>query len=207
MRYLIYIALLFFSIETSAHTSVLASIKPIYGITLAIVQNTPTSVTLLLPGDASEHDYHLKPSDLQKIKQADIILWVGPELETFLSRPLAQLKQDQTLLGLLEKSPVLLEERVGNPLESPKISAQHRDPHVWLNPDNAIAWAYAIAECLASQDPEYAEQYQQNATSFEQQLASLKKRKDTLQTDYVMYHDAFQYFDAFFGSRGIAAIH
>ena len=44
---------------------------------------------LLLDGNISPHDYHLKPSDMKKIKNADIVFYVDDEsIETFLHRAL-----------------------------------------------------------------------------------------------------------------------
>lgn len=185
----------------------LSTIRPVHGIVGAIIQGTPHQSVLLLPGEASEHDYHLRPSDWKKIDQADLIIWVGPELETFLVGSFSQPKVEMKLLNLLTKTPFLLEMRFKMPFEAPQKATQHIDPHVWLDPRNAIAWAYAITERLSKLDPKNQALYQKNAKTFEKNLVTYLNQKNSLHTKYLAYHDAFQYFDAFFGSRSLGAIH
>ncbi|KJY69073.1 zinc ABC transporter substrate-binding protein ZnuA [Vibrio nigripulchritudo] len=64
--------------------NVLSSIKPIQLITNEITEGVSTS-EVLLSTNTSPHDYALKPSDVKKIRKADLVVWVGPELETFLT--------------------------------------------------------------------------------------------------------------------------
>lgn len=65
-----------------ANADVVASIRPLAFIAAGIADGV-TGTQVLLPDGASPHDYALKPSDLKKIKQADLFVWVGPELEMF----------------------------------------------------------------------------------------------------------------------------
>ncbi len=183
---------------------ILTTIKPVYAITQVVAVDTDT-VSLLLPAHASEHHYHLKPSDRTKIQDAEIIIWVGPELEDFLKKPFKQLKPSQSLLTLLPLSPLQLPLRTGYDWhEIPQVNL--KDPHAWLYPPNAVAWAFAIADFLSEKNPEQATQYHQNAVEFERKVNSIKVPQHNGLL-YVVYHDAFQYFDPFAHIQAIAPLH
>lgn len=85
------------------------------------------------------------------------------------------------------------------------------DPHAWLDPQNAQFWLGAIAEKLATLDPENAAAYRANAvegqaeleamiTEVAAELAPLKGH------GFVVFHDAYQYFEARFGLTASGAI-
>ena len=81
------------------------------------------------------------------------------------------------------------------------------DPHVWLDPENAKAMAAAVAAELAKADPANAATYTANAEAFARSLdalsaaiaAELAPVKDK---PYVVFHDAYQYFEKRFGLAG-----
>ena len=85
------------------------------------------------------------------------------------------------------------------------------DPHAWLNPDNAILWANEIAEALAALDAPNAATYRGNAQAL---AMDIKASATTIKQDlaglsdvpFTFYHDAFQYFDSYFGLRPLGAI-
>ncbi len=72
----------------SAQAAVVTSVRPLGFIAAAIADGvTPTEV--LLPDGESPHDYALSPSDVQRLQSAELVIWVGPEMEAFLTKPLA----------------------------------------------------------------------------------------------------------------------
>ncbi len=73
-----------------AHANIVASIKPVGFIAAAIAEGV-TPVDVLLPDGASEHDYALRPSDAKRLKNADLVVWVGPDMEAFMSKSAAEL--------------------------------------------------------------------------------------------------------------------
>lgn len=85
------------------------------------------------------------------------------------------------------------------------------DPHGWLDPVNAQAWLENIADALAESDPENAATYHQNAREGQQELGaltqSLKARLQQAQgTRFIVFHDAYQYFENRFGVPASGAI-
>lgn len=76
-RTLLASALLMAGPLSSASAAVVTSIRPLGFIASAIADGvTPTEV--LLPDGASPHDFALRPSDIQRLRSADLVLWVGP---------------------------------------------------------------------------------------------------------------------------------
>jgi zinc transport system substrate-binding protein len=85
------------------------------------------------------------------------------------------------------------------------------DMHIWLDPGNAKVLAAAIATELADADPENAAIYRANAERLRQQLDELDRSlEDRLATvanrPYVVFHDAYQYFEHRYGVKAVGAI-
>ncbi|SON49240.1 zinc ABC transporter substrate-binding protein ZnuA [Vibrio tapetis] len=72
-------------------TNVLSSVKPIQLIANEITEGV-TQSDVLMSTNTSPHDYALKPSDVKKLRSADLVIWVGPDLETFLQGVLVEHK-------------------------------------------------------------------------------------------------------------------
>lgn len=85
------------------------------------------------------------------------------------------------------------------------------DPHAWLDPANARRWLNAIAEQLSEIDPDNAAYYRDNAAQGNKDLTSLQ---ETLQdrlassadTRFIVFHDAYQYFEEAFNVHAAGAI-
>ncbi|WP_300014162.1 zinc ABC transporter substrate-binding protein [uncultured Roseobacter sp.] len=85
------------------------------------------------------------------------------------------------------------------------------DPHIWLDPHNGQAILTAISNSLADADPQNADLYRDNAAAGVRELkeieAKIKARLDPLQgRPFIVFHDAYHYFEARFGIEAIAAI-
>lgn len=85
------------------------------------------------------------------------------------------------------------------------------DPHGWLDPVNAQAWLEAIAESLADLDPDNADVYRQNTAEGQDELDTLiDELSDRLAaargTHFVVFHDAYQYFENRFDVPSAGAI-
>ncbi|WP_247743466.1 zinc ABC transporter substrate-binding protein [Shimia sp. R10_1] len=85
------------------------------------------------------------------------------------------------------------------------------DPHAWLDPQNAQFWMGAIAEKLATLDPENAEAYRANAVAGQAELEALSTEiaaelAPLKGHGFVVFHDAYQYFETRFGLSASGAI-
>jgi zinc transport system substrate-binding protein len=80
---------------------VVASIKPIHALVSGVMQGV-AEPTLLIKGGGSPHGYVLRPSEAKALADADLVVWVGHSLETFLEKPLENLARNARTLELLE---------------------------------------------------------------------------------------------------------
>ncbi|MFY1028263.1 metal ABC transporter solute-binding protein, Zn/Mn family, partial [Actinobacillus seminis] len=77
------------SFSGMAGATILTSIKPL-GFIASSIADGVTDTQVLVPAGASPHDYSLKPSDIQKVKSADLILWIGEDVDAFLEKNISQ---------------------------------------------------------------------------------------------------------------------
>ena len=85
------------------------------------------------------------------------------------------------------------------------------DPHGWLDPVNAQAWLDAIATSLAELDPDNADIYRHNAEEARSELDDLideleTRLQQTQGTRFIVFHDAYQYFERRFDVPAAGAI-
>jgi zinc transport system substrate-binding protein len=214
MRRLIVLLVLLFAGTAQAAPAprVLVSIKPLHAI-VAAVMGDAGAPELLLTGAASPHSYALKPSDARKLAGASIVFWAGPELETFLETPIRNLAPRARVVALAQAQGVTrLAARRGGLWEAdPDEGRGGIDGHVWLDPLNAMAMARAAARTLSEADPARAGRYAANAEAFAARVArldgALKQRLEPVRNrPYIVFHDAFHYFEAHYGLASVGAV-
>ncbi|MCC4265436.1 zinc ABC transporter substrate-binding protein ZnuA [Oceanimonas baumannii] len=210
MRALLFLGLLLAG-QASA-VEVLATVKPLQLIANAITQGGKPAGLLLPPG-TSPHDYALKPSDLRRIKNADLVVWTGPELERFLEPLLAQRSSSLALMASLPHEHEHEEHHAHGHHDNDKIVITQqedddhhghdhgsRDPHIWLDPHNALQIARLITARLSELDPANLDRYQQNLTQFESKLSEADHRVEARlaparNKGYFVFHDAYGYWE------------
>ncbi|MDC1139768.1 zinc ABC transporter substrate-binding protein [Candidatus Pelagibacter sp.] len=95
------IALLAFSTISKADLKVVTSIKPIHSLASYIMDGVG-SPGLIVDGYNSPHSFQLKPSHAKMLEKADIIFWIGEDLENFLEKPLATIAKKAEKIELIE---------------------------------------------------------------------------------------------------------
>ena len=210
MSRLICLIALFFVASAQAEVRVLTSIKPLQLIAAA-VQDGVGAPEVLLPPGASPHHFALRPSDVRQVESADLLYWIGPDMEGFLPR----------VLDGRDKPTVAVQALPGLTLRHFGEGAEHAhehdhdahdhdhrpgslDAHLWLLPANARVIATRMADDLVAADPANAARYQTNLAAFEQRLArldtELKARLAPLASKpFFVFHQAFDYFESAYG--------
>ncbi|MCL6268608.1 zinc ABC transporter substrate-binding protein ZnuA [Sansalvadorimonas sp. 2012CJ34-2] len=192
----------------SAPPKVLVSIKPLQMITAAITSGVTEPELLLQPG-TSPHDYSMKPSDVRKIANADFVFWIGEDLERFLEKPLNRFSSASSVLAVMDAPGVKVrklsekedkhgDEHAGHNAHEGHDHGNH-DPHIWLEPDNALAIAKTITRSLQAGDKEHADIYQLNLYQFEEQLKAVNLKNQQIlkpisDRGFFTFHDAWGYF-------------
>jgi zinc transport system substrate-binding protein len=85
------------------------------------------------------------------------------------------------------------------------------DEHIWLDPENAKLWLGAIAAALSEADPDNAGAFFANAKAGKAELDALSAELAAALAPirgrgFVVFHDAYQYFEARFGAPAAGSI-
>ncbi len=180
---------------------VVASIAPVHSLLAAVMEGT-ASPRLLLPGGASPHAYALRPSAARALSEAQVVFWVGPGLDGFMAKPLSALPRHVMAVELATAEGVKTRRFK---------DGGGTDPHVWLDPRNAAAMTRIMVIVLANADPANAALYRTNAAALLARLVKLEAEiRQTLEpvtgVPFLVFHDAFGYFEDRFGLRSAGAV-
>ena len=213
---------------------VTVDIAPVHSL-VSKVMNGIGKPDLIIPAGASPHEYQLKPSNAQSLEDADIVFWIGEDLTPWLEKGLSSLAQDSSITSLLGVDGIeLLTFREGALFEAhdhddhddhgKKKHDDHddhddheghahgeHDPHAWLSPQIAKVWLNVVAAKLSEVDPDNAAKYFSNAKSARDNIDSLVSELNSVldpirEKKFVVFHDAYQYFERDFGISASGAI-
>jgi zinc transport system substrate-binding protein len=197
------------SASVLATPTVLTSIKPI-GLIAKDIAKDHAKVDILLPDNASPHGFSLTPSDIRALNDRDLLIWVGPEIEPFLTKTIAGRKNQLQLTAL----PNIQLRRYGS--EHVHSHGEHHhetsiDGHIWLGPEQSVVIADGIKTQLIALDPENKVNYERNFAAFKQKVASQQKAiyaqlKDYTDKNYFLFHDAYGYFEQAFDLKALGNI-
>ena len=247
------ISLLTFISYAKAETKVVASIKPIHSLISYVMDGVGTP-GLLVDGSSSPHTFQLKPSHATMLQEADIVFWIGEDLESFLETPLESIAKDAKQVTLMESEDIEMlkfreknvfddhddhgdehddhdehsdehdehEENEEHGDEHDEHEDEHDDHahhdghnhgefdiHFWLDPEIAKTIVQIAAKEISEIDPANASKYEANAAKALNELDQLindTRGKINKDATYVVFHDAFQYFEQRFGIEVIGAL-
>jgi zinc transport system substrate-binding protein len=157
------------------------------------------SPTVIIEGAGSPHTYSLKPSQATQLQDADLVFWMGDELEPFLVDAAQNIARNAELVNLVESHGLKkIRFREGGMFDEHDDHDDHAkddhddhghdkhakddhddhghgefDPHVWLDPINAKAIVHEIEEALVKADPKNAKKYEANAVRMAGKLDQL----------------------------------
>jgi len=211
---------------------VVVDIAPVHSLVSQVMAGVGQP-DLLIPAEASPHEYTLRPSQAKALSDADVVFWTNEALTPWLEKALDNIAHSADKVELLEfEGTVTHAYREGATFESHEHHDSedgndedgHKDdrhdeeghhdeidPHAWLDPQNAKIWLSKMAEFLGSKDPANASLYAENATQ-----AAIKLEKLMLSTQsfidkagkpkFIVFHDAYQYFEKRFGISASGSI-
>lgn len=223
------LATLLLSTSALAAPRVIASIVPVHSIVASVMGDVGTP-ELLLSGRNSEHTASLSPQQLSDLGKADVVFMNGGGLEY----KLGQISGGEAVNGRkfvsLFDSPGIkvLDVRKGGTFEADEHEEEESggeehegedhdeavltiDPHVWLDPKNAKLMTKAVVTELSRVDPANAGTYAANAaafaTSLDQLAAGISAETKPIQNKpFIVFHDAYQYFEKRFGLTAVGSI-
>ncbi|MDO5301462.1 MAG: metal ABC transporter substrate-binding protein [Tissierellia bacterium] len=179
-------------------------------------------VVSLLPSGLSPHDFELGPKEMNLALEADLLIYNGAGLEPWMDKLLGQLDGEETRAVEAAEGVALMEghshaedaehEEHGEAHDEDAEHDEHEehgeaheehdhgtmDPHIWLDPKNAVAMAEVITAALEGEDPQNAQDYRANFEELKGALEELDQRfveglKNAKTRDIVVNHEAFGY--------------
>ncbi len=211
----IFWSFLFFHLITSAaavsadsEKNIVTSIKP---LTLLLNELALPSdkVVQLVKNSSSAHHYQLKVSDRRLMQSADIIFWIGPELEVFLDKPLKQVRRSGSgVISTLSELQNLDWPENAHKNHNHGGHSHSRDPHIWLNPINLQVMVVEIAKRLSQISPENSQAYEKKAEALVKRLMDLdvdlkEQLLKSADKPFVVLHPAYTHFVERYGLHQI----
>lgn len=199
------ISTLLYSGMVFADIHIVTSIKPLELLVRAVATEGMHVSTLVTPG-SSPHNYAMTPSKRRALQSADVIFWVGPDMETFLSRLLTGHEFNERSVALTQL------ESEAESAEKLNQGHQHQnhddhghehgdgeDPHIWVDPKMATTMAETIRDSLAQLEgadkpalDRNLERFRASITEKEEQIR--KQLKPLQGVSLFAYHGAFTRF-------------
>ena len=213
------LSILTFFTPANAEIKVVASIKPIHSLASYLMDGI-AKPDLIVDGYASPHGFAMKPSHAKMLQNADLIYWVGEDLESFLEKPLSSIAKKSEKIELMEtKGLQVLKFRERNIFDEHDHDDHGHDdheghahgefdPHIWLDPINAKAMLNEMVEHLIENDPKNEAKYKSNLAKA---LQEIDKLTIDVMTDLsssvasIVFHDAYQYFEKRFNVNILGA--
>ena len=217
-----------FATET---TGVISTIQPINSLVSAVIGNTGKSITII-PSEQSPHDFKLKPSDVKVLQNGNIIFYVSNHLESSVTKVFKNLPKNIKLINLMEESGINHlairdnaawerhdhhgddhddHDKHGKKHDDHDDHEKEDDVHIWLSPDNAIKIVQKVNKVLSLYFPENSQIYNENTTKFIDKIRNLKmeliKELSPIKNKpYIVFHDAYQYFEKTFELNAVGSI-
>ncbi len=85
----------------NADVKVIASIKPVHSLVAAVMEGVGNP-ELLVEGAGSPHTYSLKPSQANKLQEADLVFWMSHDLEAFLENSIESIAKNAKAVSLMD---------------------------------------------------------------------------------------------------------
>jgi zinc transport system substrate-binding protein len=186
--------------------TVVTDIPVVQSLVAQVTGDRGTPAVIVTTG-SDPHDFQLRPSQARALATADAVFWIGPEMTPWLSAPVEASAAALRLSLLDVPGTDLRSYDGGDHAHEGDADEAHghpgRDPHAWLDPDNARVWVLAIAEALAARDPQNAATYRANAARAAQDIAALDAdlgvKAAAVTKGIITGHDAYGYLAAHFG--------
>jgi ABC-type Zn uptake system ZnuABC Zn-binding protein ZnuA len=177
------------------------------------------SVTGLLPANADPHEHEVRPSDVEAVSEAGLVVRSGGDLDAWLADAIEGSGTEAPELDLIEHVRTLEGGHKGHEHEEEDHEGEEPteedgvDPHWWQDPRNAARAVAAIRDALVAADPANAAAYRENATAYERELRALDRAVarciDGVPADrrkLVTTHDSLGYYASRYGIEVVGAV-
>jgi len=217
-------------VYASPAPEVLVTIAPLHSLVQGVLGDVGDA-KLLIESHKSPHGHQLKPSTIGMLQNAKLVFYIGDNLETNMTRAFEGLPELVRKVSMIKQQGVSkLDIRAGggweqhdhssdnDSKENGRNSAEHNhehddltDPHIWLDPTNAIVMIKAITRELSALYPENRSTFKMNALSLISDIKTTDKKIKTLlmpvkDRPFIVFHDAYQYFEKHYDLTAVGSI-
>jgi zinc transport system substrate-binding protein len=187
--------------EVSHRLPVAASIAPLADFTHQVGGDHVQVITLVPPG-ASPHTFELSPSQVKQVAGARLLVLNGVGLEYWADKLIHSASNPELMVVDTSQGIEILGGDAGEP---------GGNPHIWLDPQNAIMQVRHIQDALIQADLAHAEEYRVNAERYIHELQTLDQEiTDEVATwskrQFIAFHPAWVYFARRYGLEQAAVI-
>ena len=187
------------SVSAQPAPNVVVSIRPIHSIVSALMEGV-SEPRLLLDSNESAHTFHLKPSQLKLLSNADLLITIGDSFESGLSKVIRNIDQNYRLNLSEIKELQIYDFRDHNEIEHDEHDEHDKDLHLWLDVGNVQIIAEKIKQKLIEINPSNKEQYNTNYLELKSKLNQLEEKiqfqlEPIKSTPFAIYADILQYFE------------
>lgn len=183
---------------------VYASFFPVYDLTKRIVKDS-WDVRTIIQGNQEPHDFELKAADMARLTKADLIIYNGAGMETFIPQLKESMHHDERFLDV-SQGLTLLQNKDAKPGDHSSVN-----PHTWLSIKNALEQLDTLCKKFCALDSAHAAFYQENYQQARAEFEELDKQfADQLRTVpaekryFVASHAAFNYLARDYGLTQVA---
>jgi len=187
------------TVSAQPATNVVVSIRPIHSIVSALMEGV-SEPRLLLDSIESAHTFHLKPSQLKLLSNADLLITIGDSFESGLSKVIRNIDQNYRLNLSEIKELQIYDFRDHNEIEHDEHDEHDKDLHLWLDVGNVQIIAEKIKQKLIEINPSNKEKYNTNYLELKSKLNQLEEKiqfqlEPIKSTPFAIYADILQYFE------------
>lgn len=162
---------------------IVTSITPLASIIAMLVKEQAEIVAIANNNDCPHH-YNLRPSDLKKVKDADIVFYIDEQFDGFAGK----------LMNGHSKNVIKISNFNGLKIIS---SDSYSNWHIWLDLDNVKILLEQLSQILVGRFPEISSAVYQNFEEAKKQiddLAKIKHQRLASLTDVILLSDSLEYF-------------
>lgn len=177
---------------------------PVTYLTNSIVGDK-MEIKTIIKGNQEPHSFEIKTNDMKDILEADLIIYNGANMESFIP-DLESVVNDKNKFLNMSQGLTLLDNGDG-------LSDKHEmvNPHTWLSIKNAIIQLDTIYKKVSSIDPENEAYYKENLKKAQDEFRALDKKFETelakvkdKEKYFVVSHAAFNYLANDYGLKQVA---
>jgi zinc transport system substrate-binding protein len=186
---------------TTDKVLIAASIAPLADFAQQVGGNQVQVITLVPPG-ASPHTYELTPAQAEQVSKARLLVLNGVELEYW---------ADKLIQSAGNPNLIVVDTSEGIEILEREAAETGGNPHIWLDPRNAIVQVEHIRSALLQANPAHAADYRANAESY---IAELRELDQEIANEvatwssrqFIAFHPAWVYFARRYGLEQAAVI-